>query len=70
MALKLCFPVDPIQQTEKNNRTSKHKIWVISMGKYSLWVEEATVVVHASLGYCNQPSAAVERAPQRRILSA
>ena len=54
----------------EKNRTSKHNIWVISMSKYSLWTEEATVGAHASLAYCTETSAAVQRAPERRILSA
>ena len=51
----------------KKNRTSKHKIWVISKSKYSLWTEEATVGAHASLDYCTQPSAAVQRLSLREF---
>ena len=46
------------------------KFGVLSTSKYSLWTEEATIGAHTSLDYCTQTSAAVQRAPERRILSA
>ena len=50
--------------------TSERKIEHRSTKSASLWTEEATVGALASLDYCTQPSAAVQRAPERRILSA